>query len=279
MNAFYIYTAHSVVVLYGFILFLWWWYKTRSATEVYILMISILLAEAVEKSFYSWISYQLLYTTNINATCEYSVLNNGSLWLLCAPTLIAFTILVLSMTRRLFRTNKALNTGNKLRPIRSVSKKVLVISTSFSTKKFMKEVFTINEVEFIYANDFMSGIELLIEDDEIPVVFFGLNALRESGINSSEAIAMIKKERPWGIIIAITRQPNIFELYESRRSFFDDYIYLPINPEQLMTIYEFSIGKIMRWRKMRFSDRREKSGVVEDRKNIKVRKNTIEEKE
>ena len=83
---------------------------------------------------------------------------------------------------------------------------------------------------------------------------------------------LIKKERPWAFVIALTRTPNIYELFEVRRSFFDDYIYLPVDPDILITIFNLSISRVNRWRQIKYSERRKNlNGSIINRKNFRFR--------
>lgn len=270
MDAFWIYLLCSIITLWGSIIFTWWWLKTGRATEVYRYVTVLLFAEFTEKSVLTIWRYQRMNELYYGD----SLMIDAAWWpFISVPTTLAFFVLVLVMTTRIYRTYFAYTKDPEVFTTpRDANKSVLVISIVKETRNFMKAVFTNNGVKYKQASSFLNGLEMLVSEDDISVVMIGLSAISDSGLSQGDVIRMVKKERPWCIVVAMTRQPNIFELFESRRAFFDDYIHIPARTAFIMRSFERWIERINRWRHIDHSDRRKRDGQIRDRKNLKTRK-------
>lgn len=267
------YAIHTVIVLYGLFLFLWWWRKTGSATEVYILVTIIFAAETIEKGFFTWLRYMSQYGGVNGHNIHINIVQHSYWWLTGLPTTLAYFAFIVVISRRLYKSYRILSRKPTIiNPFsRKTERKVLVFSTTHRTRQFMNEVFAMNNVEFYNSSDFIDGMNVLVSDPDISVIFLGLNIIHGSGIKTQEVLRLIKAERPWAIVIAMTTHPSLYELYETRRSSFDDYLYLPIPAQTLMGIFDSTVSKIDRWKSMKFAERRKKDGEVVDRHGLKTR--------
>lgn len=200
-------------------------------------------------------------------------------WAAELPSLVIFTIMMLAMTFRIRQTYLA---AKKLpefvKPIKS-ARNVLVVSNRKETKSFMRGLFITNGVEYFQSSNLADGFDRLVSSNPISVILLGLSAIDESGMRAKDVIQVIKRENPWCIVVALTRSPNLYELFEVRRSYFDDYVYLPIDGALLMASYERWINRINRWRRIKKGDRRRKSGVIKDRKGLRYRDDKDEERQ
>lgn len=68
----------------------------------------------------------------------------------------------------------------------------------------------------------------------------GLNVIQNENMTQETVVRLIKKERPWCVVVATSRTANMYELAEARRAFFDDYLYLPVRPAILRATSQFS---------------------------------------
>lgn len=275
IDVLYIYILCAVACGWGFILFIWWWQKTKKATEVFKFITILLLAEFVEKTTFSVLRiWNLSGGHNELALEKYKAVFFSWWWpLVTAPTTIAFTLIVGAMTIRVFKSYRAYRRpADVIRPKGEVSRSVLVISAVDQTRQFMKGLFVSNGIKYNQAKDFLHGLEILIMEDEVPVVMIGLSAIEDAGLTQRDVVTMVKKERPWAVVVAMTREPNMYELFETRRAFFDDYLHLPAHPQFVIRCYNRWVNRINRWRSIEHRERRIRRGQIGDRRNITVRK-------
>jgi len=277
IDALYIYVACAVATIWGFIIFSGWWYRTGQATTVFKYITFLFGAEAFEKTVFSFLRWYNLHGATMQ---NYQDVFASKWWFaITLPTTLVFILIVFVMTSRIIQSYMAINRSpNVPKQLSPTSRKVLVISNVQETRRFMRGAFISNNIGYNEARDVSGGIEMLLHDSEIAVVLIGLSSIEASGLHSEEVVKIIKRERPWAIVVAMTRTPNIYELFEMRRSYFDDYIYLPIRPSLLITVFDAAIGKINRWKKMNFKERRKKSdGVISDRRNFRMREKSMKD--
>lgn len=95
-----IYTYDMVICLAGFIIFLWWWIRLRTASEVYAYITFLLLATAVER----------LIALSVRALMYYDIEKAGDAlnslaWILrTIPGTVIMGLIVLRMALRACRT-------------------------------------------------------------------------------------------------------------------------------------------------------------------------------
>lgn len=269
MIAFFLYILNVAICLYGLSVFVWWWSKTGKATNMYAYVTLLFAAALIEKSAHLWSGYILVFKNDHKSFVD--IILSPTWYLASIPTLTIFSLMMFSMTKRIYKTYIA--TGQEpenIRPVRS-SRNVLVISNVKKTHSFLRGFFITNGVDYHQASTIVRGFDLLVATESVSVVMVGLKAIEESGMKAEDVAKIIKQKNPWCIVVAMSREPNIFELYESRRAFFDDYAYLPIRGEILMFMYERWLARINRWRRIDRRDRRSTVGEVINRKGIIVR--------
>jgi CheY-like chemotaxis protein len=236
---------------------------------MYIFVTLIFVAEFIEKTVHGWTGYILVIEQNSDLFLD--ILLSNVWWIAELPSLIVFTVMMVAMSTRIYKTYiAARREPEKPRPIRS-SRNVLVVSNVKATKNFMRGLFITNGVEYYQASNLVDGFDKLVSSKPISVVLIGLSAIDESGMKARDVIQIVKKENPWCIVVALTRSPNIYELFEVRRSYFDDYVYLPVPGELLIASYERWLSRINRWRQIKNGDRRKKKGIIKDRKGLSYR--------
>lgn len=100
----YIFTAS--VSLYGFLLFAWWWKVSGHASEVYIYVTLLMLANFAYYTFNSYARYVFINdVANLNT---YEVIITSTFWKIRAvPELLIITIVVVRMTQRACKSVKA----------------------------------------------------------------------------------------------------------------------------------------------------------------------------
>jgi len=273
MTAFHMYAVNAAISLYGALLFLWWWRKTGRATGIYILVTVLFVAEFIEKTVFAWLRYIIQYGPYPTTVAHREIVTSPQWWLVALPTTIAFGLIVVVMTRRIFRSNRAMKRASSA-PISPApaSKHLLLISNRKATRVFMRNVFATAQINYSQTESVVGGLESLVSQPSVSVVVIGLSAIEDSGLKQSTVVKMIKKERPWCYVIALSRQPNLYELVEARRSFFDDYLYLPIRAGALLSHFERWISKVNRWKRLDYYDRRRKNGTISQRHGIRIRR-------
>ena len=101
-----------------------------------------------------------------------------------------------------------------------------------------------------------------------------MRAIDETRLTQRAVVDLIKKESPHCMVIAMTRQPNLWELFEARRAFFDDYLYLPVEIPTVVDHFERWIAKVSRWRRLDYYDRPRDQGAYIDRSEVRIRRST-----
>jgi hypothetical protein len=273
MTAFHLYALNAAISVYGAGLFLWWWRKTGRASGIYILVTILFIAEAIEKTIFSFLRWQCQYGETPGMLIHREIVTHPLWWTVALPTTIAFGAIVIVMTRRIYRSHRAMKraAGVRITPA-AVSKHLLLISNRKASRTFFKNVFATAHIEFDRSDSVVGGLETLVMQPSISVVVVGLSAIEDSGLRQSTVVKMIKKERPWCYVVALSRQPNLYELVEARRSFFDDYLYLPIRSGALLAHFHRWIAKVSRWKKLDYFERRKKNGTINQRQGIRVRR-------
>lgn len=273
MIAFTIYLLSTFACAYGLLLFLWWWKKTGKATTIYIYVTLLFAAELIAKTIHMITGYILVVQNNPNAFVD--IILSHIWWIAELPSLIIFTLMLYAMTKRLHHTMTELRRIKEKRPPAKVKpeRNVLVISKFKETRDFMQAAFTINDVTYYESADLLQGYELLVRDRYISVVMIGLSSIESCGFSAQRVIENIKKENPWCVVVALSRSPNLYELFASRRAYFDDYVYLPIDVDILLATYERWLARVSRWRKIEGIDRRVRSGMVWNRRTVVSREN------
>jgi len=273
MTAFHLYAFNAAISFYGAGLFLWWWRKTGRASSIYILVTVLFVAEAIEKTIFSFLRYMSQYGATPGMEIHREIVTHPLWWTVALPTTTAFALIAVFMTRRIYRSNKAMQraAGVIIAPS-PAARHLLLISNRKPTQVFFKNVFATANTTFSRADSIVSGLEILVIQPSVSVVVVGLSAIEDSGLKQSTVVKMIKKERPWCYVVALSRQPNLYELVEARRSFFDDYLSLPIRSGALMAHFDRWIAKVNRWKKLDYFDRRKKKGTVNHRQGIRVRR-------
>lgn len=271
-TAFHVYGIHTLICIVGFIIFVWWWKKTGRATEVYRYFTILFAAQAVEKGIFTYLRWMAQYGHDNGMEVHRKIVTHPLWPLVAVPTTVVFGIIVVAMIIRIYKTNKALKIPlRSTAPIGGVERRVLIISAVEATHKLTSQIFEPNKVECYHAKTALEGLEILISYRDIPVVLIGLSSIEQSELSQDQLVMMIKAENPWAIVVAISRMPNLYELFETRRAFFDDYLYLPVDAIIVMKRYERWIERVNRWRQIDLTDRRKNPGRIRDRKNIKQR--------
>lgn len=271
MIAFLMYLIGSVFCAYGLLMFLWWWKKTGKATTIYIYVTLLFGAELIEKIIHMWTGYILVVEQNHSLFVD--ILLSDLWWLSEFPSLVVFTIIIFIMTRRIYHTAIELKRAKekKVPTEKNPDRNVLVISKVKKTKDFMRSAFIINNVKYYEADNLLQGYELMVRDKYVSVIMIGLNVIEECGFSAQRIIDGIKRENPWCIVVALSRTPNLYELFSSRRAYFDDYVYLPVDANILLATYERWISRITRWHRIEGKDRRIREGMIWDRRTIRSR--------
>jgi CheY-like chemotaxis protein len=272
MDALYVYAYSALICLIGLFLFLWWWRKTRKATDVYIYVTILLGGEFFEKAILTWMRYLSRFEPTGWDEIHTNIVTSPFWWLVGIPTAISFSLIIGAMFMRIYRTSKAMRgSPESLKPIGVANRNILLVSTFKTTRKFMRELFTAEGIEYHQSKTLMHGFEKLVTEKQISVVLIGLSAIEQSEMKARDILSVIRRENPWCIVVALSRSPNMYELFEARRAFFDDYIYLPARAGLLIATYERWLAKINRWRRINQKDRRRKDGKITDRKCIECR--------
>jgi hypothetical protein len=275
MTPFHLYAFNSIVCFLGAGLFLWWWHKIGKATEIYILIMVLFIAVGIEKSILAWMRFSFQYGGADALALQREIVTHRLWWLVGLPSLLAFSSIVGVMLRRIWVSNRAVK--KRFFPVqRKVGAKrtVLCISNLQKTRRYMRGVCASNSIDYCQSGSILHGLELLIQDRGISIVLIGMQVIEDTGLTQRAVVDLVKKESPHCIVVAMTRQPNLYELFEARRAFFDDYLYLPIEAPTLIDHFERWFSKVNRWRRLDFYDRRRTStGEVIDRKNVRIRGN------
>jgi hypothetical protein len=103
-----IYLTTAAVSLYGFGLFLWWLKSIGHASEVYIYVMLLFLANSVHYGINSYARYTFI--TDIINTNSYEAIITSFYWQARAiPNLIIVTLIVFRMTRRALKSVRVVN--------------------------------------------------------------------------------------------------------------------------------------------------------------------------
>jgi hypothetical protein len=106
-NVLWIYICSVVISFCGFGLFVWWWRKIGSATNIYI-YVSLLFAT---NAFSDVLAGYSRYLKRVNIE-EYLELNDSGLWIFRRiPELIVLFIFVISMLRRVITMRQRIKNG------------------------------------------------------------------------------------------------------------------------------------------------------------------------
>jgi len=275
MIAMKIYTLNLIVCIYGLGLFLWWWSKTRKATTVYMYVTALFAAEAIEKAIHLWTGHELVYHDNKERFVE--IILSDSWWIYSSPSLIVYLFMIYAMTTRIIKTKRALKRAiSKTPPKKSKAEKnVLVISNVKATRKFTRGTFANNGIDYYEAETLLEGFDYITGGKHLSIILIGLSVIEDAGFRAREVLEIIRRENPWCIVVALSRAPNSYELFEARRAYFDDYVYLPIKQETLLATYSRWLAKVRRWRKIKGTERRVREGRIFDRSNIKTREGDL----
>lgn len=125
-------------------------------------------------------------------------------------------------------------------------RKILVVDDEPPILKLLSQVFTRAGYKVLTAERASDALTIL-ENENIPVMFFDLNMPEMNGI---ELCKKIKKQKPMTIIYAITGFASLFELSECREAGFEDYFKKPVNVSTLLKKAESAFEKVKRWKKM-----------------------------
>jgi hypothetical protein len=100
---FWIYIGISLMSLYGFSLFFWWWRLGGQASEVYIYIMLLMLSNFIYYSINGYARYSFINDVgNLN---DYEAIISSVFWNVRAiPNLIIITLIVARMTRRAQKT-------------------------------------------------------------------------------------------------------------------------------------------------------------------------------
>lgn len=247
------YTLIAAICLFGAGIFFWWWYRIGRATEVYAMVAFLFLAVGLEKAALAWWT---------NAP-----------WVVSIPTVVAFSVFLAVMITRIYQTNRQVK--RCFFPVRqtgAIKRSVLCISDIHATRAFFRGVCATNRIEYCQSGTILHGLELLIQDRDIAVVLIGMRTIESTGLSQRAVVEMVKKENPYCVVVAMTRQPNLWELFEARRAFFDDYLYLPVDPPILIGQMDRWMARVGRWRRLDYYDRRRSEGDYIDRGNLRIRR-------
>jgi DNA-binding response OmpR family regulator len=270
LTSFHVYFLNSLVCFYGLLIFLWWWNKTGKATEIYIFITCLFAAECFEKSLLAFIRYILTYDKNPELFRE--IITSWYWSYISLPTTLVFLSITFLMTKRIYSTYRALKRSPEIiRPAGEPPKNVLVISSVTKTKEFMRGAFVGNGIEYHQSGNLCHSFEKLVTEKNISVVLIGLSCIEEASMKASDVVRIIKRENPWCVVVAMSRNPNLYELFETRRSYFDDYIYLPIDVPILIATYTRWLQRIRRWSGLGVRERRRRKGTLFNRSNLSVR--------
>ena len=95
-----IYTATSILSLSGFVLFIWWWFRMRSASEVFVYVTLLLLFIGVERGFLAVFRHAVV----VDYTWAHSLILNEWWALRTIPELVIISLIIVRMARRACRT-------------------------------------------------------------------------------------------------------------------------------------------------------------------------------
>jgi len=249
---------------WGFVLFSWWWRKTGKATAVYKYITILFLAETIEKSIFVWIRYNRYYGN----WDLYDFINVSTSWYwsyVSLPTTIAFGVIVTAMTARIITTHRSAKRDPGKVRAPNVDRSALVVSSYEETRLFFSGTFVANDVRYLEATDLVQGFDLLVTNNDVSVVIIGLSAVENAGVKAIDVVESIRRENPWCVVVALSRTPTRYELFEARRAHFDDYLYLPIEPEKLMATFERWLAKVTRWKTMGGNEWRLRRAVLFNR--------------
>jgi len=273
MDIMYVFIVNAFVCAYAVLLFIWWWKYTGRATQVYKFVTLLFVSGLLENAMFAYSRYIEYYGGDHGVDAHFAFTHHRFWWVVATPTFIAFSLITIAMTFRILKTKIALKkiTEHSKPSQRMVSKNVLVVSAVKETRNFMKGLFINNSIDYYQTNNLIEAFDCLVHGKSFSVVMIGLSIIEESGLSARIVIDIIRRENPWCMIVAITRQPSAYELFEVRRAYFDDYIYLPIRPGVLIATYLRWLSKVRRWRSIKGVERRMRDGIIFDRKNIKER--------
>jgi len=269
MKAFHIYFITSIICLYGFLLFIWWWRKTGKATEVYKYITVLFFAEFIEKLVFTLLRYASQYGSESGMELHRQIVTHYLWWTIGIPTAIAFGLIVVAMTLRVRKT--LYNIKNTTYPTPKIKydrpkRNVGVLSPNEKTRSALNIAFGENDITCYALSSLLDGFSLIIDKKYVSVLMIDLDAFENSVHTAKEVVEIIRRENPWCVIVAISDSPNVWELFGARRAAFDDYLYLPIDAGILIATYNRWYSKVKRWRHIETKDRRVRKGKIFDRK-------------
>ena len=124
--------------------------------------------------------------------------------------------------------------------------KILVVDDEQPILRLLSQMFTKAGYIVRTAENAVEALKI-VEQENIPVMFFDLNM---PGMNGVELCKTIKAQKPMTIIYAITGYASLFELSECREAGFEDYFKKPVNISTLLKAAEEAFEKVNRWKKM-----------------------------
>lgn len=252
-----VYFFTSVAALYGFILFSWWWSNLGKATKVYVYITFLFLAILVEKSVFALLRSLYLANdpaVNLHPYLGYCIFEGSSIYgLISLPLLVVIGLIAFAMTKRVFKTKQLLKSIVNTQP-RECSKKVLVVSNNDQLNSELRGFFVSNSIAYFNQSDFIEALELLVESPDISVVLFDLESTGNNETPCEHFVKMVRKERPWTILVAMTYSSSISELIRVRRAYFDDYFQIPIDEEVLLNSFKSWVSRVNRWRTIKYEN-------------------------
>jgi DNA-binding NtrC family response regulator len=123
-----------------------------------------------------------------------------------------------------------------------------VVSSDEGLHTDLRGVFVCNQVAYFNKSDFLESLELLVASPDISVVLFDLENTGNNETTCEQFVRIVKKERPWTIMVAMTYKHSIAELFKVRRAYFDDYFQIPVDEEVLLKSFKSWVAKVNRWR-------------------------------
>jgi CheY-like chemotaxis protein len=250
-----VYFLTSAAALYGFGLFVWWWNRLGKATKVYVYITLLFLAVLFEKSIFA--ALRSMYLSNdpfVSSPLGYCIFEGSAVYgFISIPLLIILVMISSAMTIRIIKTKQLLKSISNIQP-KECANKVLVVTNNDDLNIELRGVFLSNSIAYFNKSDFLEALELLVASPDISVVLFDLENTGNNETPCEHFVKMVRKERPWTILVAMTYSSSISELIRVRRAYFDDYFQIPIDEEVLLNSFKSWVTRINRWRTVKYEN-------------------------
>lgn len=228
----------AVVSFYGFMLFSFWWFRTRRATPGFVYVLFLLFVTFFER-FLS-IYFHLL---------------KGALWSLNSfLTLLAVSILVIHMTARVWltiRKTKHLRQQMNNDLDKTYKYSLLLVEDDVIIPSMLHKVFgdVMEDVKMFMATSVSDAMDILKKKNRIDIILTDIHFGSKTS-SGFDLCRYIRKFHPHTTVIGMTGYPQLYSMVEARQAGFDDYFLKPFRVQDLLLSIEHHLRRIDRWREL-----------------------------